>query len=127
MSPHKLSLFAFVSLLSLSSVACVVRARPVAVVQADVDANGEYVEPQQAEDEVVVVDQQPPDDQVEDPGSPPGRTHVWLRGRWVLTAHGWTWRRGHWVTAHAGRAWVPGHWVKRHHRWVWVTGHWQRR
>ena len=124
MSPHKLPLFVLASLLSFSSLACVVRARP-ATAYADEDV--EYVEPDAADGEVVVVDQQPPDDQVEDPGPPPGRRHVWVRGRWMRTSQGWAWRRGHWVVAQSNRAWVPGHWVKRHHRWTWVKGHWNRR
>lgn len=120
MSPLKLSLFAFVSVLSFSSIGCVVytrpRPRPVAIVY---DASSAPAP------EVVVVRSRPPVDRVEDPGLPPGGDAVWVRGRWVMTSRGWAWRSGHWARTRVGYVWVPGRWARRHGGWVWVGGHWR--
>lgn len=125
MSPRKLPLFVF-ALLSFSSLACVVRARPVAYYEPAPAAAVYYDDPGDSA-EVVVVDSGPPPEQVENPGPPPRRGHVWVRGRWVHTAaYGWAWRSGHWERPRAGHAWVAGHWQRHNHRWVWVKGHWQR-
>jgi hypothetical protein len=95
------------SLVMLSTSACVVRAYP------GVPANAE------------IVVAAPPPPQVEAVSVAPSANHVWIRGHWAWRG-AWVWEPGYWELVRPGHVWVEGHWMRHRHGWVWVGGRWNR-
>ncbi|MGZ3419541.1 MAG: hypothetical protein ACXVEF_40550 [Polyangiales bacterium] len=69
----------------------------------------------------------PPAPMADPMGPAPSAGHVWVQGRWVWRANGWTWIHGHWQPRPVGHEhWVAGRWEHVHsNRYRWVPGHWQ--
>lgn len=85
----------------------------------------EFVE-EDATPTYVYVDQEPPNDVVEEVTAAPSAAHVWTKGHWRWDGH-WVWVKGRWINRpHESAVWVSGYWKHRHHHhWVWVPGHWE--
>ena len=77
--------------------------------------------------EDVVVEREPPAEQVETQPAAPSNDHVWIKGHWRWNGHDWVWAPGHWEARRAGYEYVPGHWEHRTKGYVWIGGHWRRR
>ncbi len=55
----------------------------------------------------------------------PGKNHVWIGGRWVVSGGKYVWTKGKWSRKKPGKNWVPGHWKKVQAGWKWIPGHWR--
>jgi hypothetical protein len=76
----------------------------------------------------VVVDRDPPAEQVEAPPPAPSPQHVWIKGHWRhdQARHDYVWVGGHWEgRPRPASQWVPGRWDRRHGGWVWIEGRWE--
>jgi len=93
------------SLVTLSTSACVVRAAV----------------PENAE----IVVASPPPLRVEGVSVAPSPNHLWIRGHWAWRG-AWVWEPGYWELGRPGHVWVEGHWLRHRHGWVWVGGRWNR-
>lgn len=76
--------------------------------------------------EAVVVQKDPPAEQVEVVPVAPSREHIWVKGHWHWNGADWVWVRGRWITRRVGMEYVPGHWERRPAGWVWIGAHWRR-
>ncbi len=75
----------------------------------------------------VVVDRDPPAEQVETPPPAPSPQHVWIKGHWRHDAarRDYVWVGGHWEgRPRATAQWEAGRWERRGHGWIWIEGRW---
>jgi hypothetical protein len=72
------------------------------------------------------VDERPPEQRYESPGTSPGAGYVWIVGRWEWRDHAYAWVPGKWSAPEPGyKQWVPGAWKHEKRGWFWVEGHWR--
>lgn len=77
-----------------------------------------------AQQEVVIVKEQPPVAKVEVITPAPSEDYHWIPGYWAWQ-NGWVWVPGQWVASpHPTAVWEPGVWAWRPTGWVWRPGRW---
>lgn len=77
-----------------------------------------------AQEEVVIVNEQPPVAKVEVITPAPSAEYFWIPGYWKWQ-NGWVWVPGQWtVRPHPTAVWEPGVWAWRPTGWVWRPGRW---
>jgi len=78
-----------------------------------------------AQEEVIIVNQQPPVAKVEVVTASPGDQYFWTPGYWKWQQNTWVWVPGQWVARpHPTAVWEPGYWAWRPTGWVWRPGRW---
>ncbi len=78
-----------------------------------------------AQEEVIIVNQQPPVAKVEVVTAAPGDQYFWIPGYWKWQQNAWVWVPGQWIARpHPTAVWEPGSWAWRPTGWVWRPGRW---
>ena len=90
-----------------------------------VEAEAKIVIVEQKVPGYVIVQNEPPADQIEVIPEFPGPDYVWLKGHWRWKNE-WVWVKGCWARKpHEEALWEPPQWKRKHHHWVFVEGFWR--